>query len=58
VINVTGLRQADDGVDEDIGLLGASSPDRQLTVSAVHGVSGLEGDDLLPAELVEVGSQL
>jgi hypothetical protein len=27
-------------------------------VSAVHGVSGLESDDLLPAELVEVGTQL
>lgn len=58
VIDVTGLGQADDGLDEDVGLLGAGGADRQLTVSAVHGVTGLESDDLLPAELVEVGAKL
>lgn len=57
VVDIARLGQADNGVDEHVGLLRTSSPDRQLTVSAVHGVSGLEGDDLLPAELVEVGSQ-
>lgn len=58
VVDVAGLGQTDDGVDEDVGLLGAGGTDRQLTVSTVHGVSGLESNDLLPAELVEVGSQL
>jgi hypothetical protein len=58
VVDVTGLGEADDGVDEDVGLAGAGSADGQLTVSAVHGVAGLEGDDLGPAKLVEVRAQL
>lgn len=58
VVNVTGLGETDDGLDEDVGLLGAGGADRQLTVSTVHGVSGLESDDLLPAELVEVRAKL
>ncbi|VUC36812.1 unnamed protein product [Clonostachys rosea] len=58
VVNVTGLGQADNGVNEDVGLLRASGTDGQLTVSAVHGVASLEGDDLLPAELVEVSAEL
>lgn len=58
VVNVTGLGQADNRLDEDVGLLGAGSTNSQLTVSSVHGVSGLESDDLLPAELVEVSAEL
>lgn len=58
VVNVTGLGETDDGLDQDVGLLGAGGADRQLTVSSVHGVSGLESDDLLPAELVEVSAEL
>jgi hypothetical protein len=58
VVNVTGLGQADNGMDEDVGLLGAGGTDGQLTVSAVHGVAGLEGHDLLPSQLVKVGAQL
>lgn len=58
VVDVTGLGKTNDGLDEDVGLLGAGSADRQLTVSTVHGVSGLESDDLLPAELVEVSAEL
>jgi hypothetical protein len=58
VVNVTGLGETDDGLDEDVGLLRAGGADRQLTVSTVHGVSGLESNDLLPAELVEVSTEL
>ena len=58
VVNVAGLGQADDGVDEHVGLAGAGGAHRQLAVGAVHGVAGLEGDDLGPAELLEVGAQL
>lgn len=58
VVNVTGLGKTNDGVDEDVGLSGASSDDSQLTVSAVHGVTGLESDNLGPAELLEVGADL
>lgn len=58
VVNVAGLGETDDGLDQDVGLLGAGGADRQLTVSSVHGVSGLESDDFLPAELVEVSAEL
>ena len=58
VVDVTGLREAHNGMDQDVGLLGACSTDGQLAVSAVHGVAGLERDDALPAELVEVGAEL
>lgn len=58
VVDVTRLGHANDGVDEDVGLLRAGSTDGKLTVSAVHGVASLESDDLLPSELVEVGSEL
>lgn len=58
VVNVTRLGQTDNGVDEDVGLLRASSTHRQLTVSTVHRVAGLEGHHLLPAQLVKVGAQL
>lgn len=58
VVDVAGLGEADDGVDEDIGLAGAGGADGKLTMSAVHGVAGLEGDNLGPAELVEVGAKL
>jgi hypothetical protein len=58
VINVTGLGQTNDRVDEDVGLAGASSADRQLTVSAVHGVPRLESNDLGPSKLVKVQTQL
>ena len=73
VIDITGLGQSDDGMDQDVGLAGTSSADGQLTVSSVHGVSAqvravsrhhiqellprLEGDNSGPAELVEVGAQ-
>jgi hypothetical protein len=58
VVNVTGLGETDDGVDKHVGLSGAGSNDGQLTVSAVHGVTGLESDNLGPAELLEVGADL
>lgn len=58
MVNVTGLGQTDDGVDQDIGLARASRADGQLTVSTVHGVAGLESDDAGPAQLVEVDAQL
>lgn len=57
VVNVTRLGQTDDGVDEDVGLLGAGGAHGHLTVGTVHGVTGLEGDDSVPAELVEVNAQ-
>lgn len=58
VVNVTGLGQTNDRVDEDVGLARAGSADSQLAVSAVHGVAGLEGNDTGPVELLEVGTEL
>lgn len=58
VINVTGLGKTDDGVDEHVGLSAAGGTDSELTVGAVHWVAGLESDDLGPAKLVEVQTEL
>ena len=58
VVNVTGLGETHDGMDQDVGLTGAGSADGELAVSAVHGVTGLESDDLGPAKLVEVQTEL
>jgi hypothetical protein len=57
VVNVTGLGQTHNGVDEDIGLSVTGSTDSELTVSTVHRVSGLEGNNARPAKLVEVESE-
>lgn len=57
-INISGLGKSNDGVDEDVGEVLTSSTDSQLSVSPVHGVSGLEGNDSSPGELVEVGTEL
>jgi hypothetical protein len=58
VVNVTGLGESDDGVDQDVGLTVTGSADSQLSVSTVHGVTGLESDDLGPSELLEVSAKL
>jgi hypothetical protein len=58
VVNVTGLGETDDGVNQDIGLAGTSRADSQLTVSTVHRVTSLESDDAGPAQFVEVDAQL
>jgi hypothetical protein len=58
VVNVTGLGETDDGVDQDVGLARASRADGQFTVSTVHGVTSLESDDAGPAQLVEVNAEL
>jgi hypothetical protein len=57
VIDVSRFREPDDWVDKDICLTGTSCADSQLSVSSVHGVSGLESDDLGPAEFVEVKTE-
>jgi hypothetical protein len=58
VVDVSGLGETDDGVDEDVGATLTSRSDRELTVSAVHGVTSLESDDLPPCDLVEVRAEL
>lgn len=58
VVNVTWLGETNDWVDEDVGLAVASSANSKLTVSAMHWVSGLESDNLGPAKLVKVLTDL
>jgi hypothetical protein len=58
VVDISGLGQTDNGVNEDVGSSLSSSSDSELSVSSVHGVSGLESDNSPPRELVEVGSEL
>lgn len=57
VVDVTGLGETDDGVDQDVGLVLTSRTDGQLSVSPVHGVTGLESDDLAPRDLFEVSPE-
>jgi hypothetical protein len=57
VIDITGLGQTDDGVDEDVGLMLTSRTDGQLSMSSVHRVSGLEGHDLPPRDFLEMSSE-
>jgi hypothetical protein len=46
MVDISRLCKTDNRVDEDIGLAGTSSTNSQLSVSSVHGISGLEGNDL------------
>ena len=49
MVDITGLSQANHGVNEYVSVVGASSADGQLSVCSVHGVSGLESNDSRPA---------
>ena len=53
VIDVAGLRHADDGLNQQIRLDLFGRPERELLVRAVHRVARLERDDAAPAELLE-----
>lgn len=57
-VDITRLGQTNDRVNEDVGLVLSGSAHGQLAVSSVHGVAGLEGDDLAPSHLLEEGSGL
>jgi hypothetical protein len=45
-------------VDQQVGLRLLGGAEGQFLVRAVQRVAGLEGDDLAPAELAEIGAQL
>ena len=45
-------------MDEQVGLDLLGRPQRELLVGAVHRVAGLEGDDLAPAQRVELVAEL
>jgi hypothetical protein len=54
MVNVTRLRQTDNWVDKNICLTSTSGADCQLAMGSMHGVSGLESNNLGPTEFVEV----
>ena len=58
VIDVSWLCETNDWVDENVGLAGTGSSNGQFSVGSVHWVSGLESDNLRPAELVKVKTEL
>ncbi len=58
VIDVAGLREADDRVDQQVRLGLARRTEGQLLVRAVQRVARLERHDLAPAHLAEEGAQL
>ena len=58
MVDVARLRETDDGVHEHVRLVLTRRADGELAVRAVHRVAGLEGDDLAPCELLEVGAEL
>ena len=58
VVDVTGLSHTDDRVNEHVSLALTGSTDGELTMSAVHWVSGLESNNLPPGDLVKVLSEL
>ena len=58
VINVAGFGETHDRVNEDVCLPLTGGADGEFSVSAVHGVAGLECDDLAPGDLLEVCAKL
>jgi hypothetical protein len=46
MVDISGLCKTDNRMDENIGLAGTSSTDSQLSVSSVHWISSLEGNNL------------
>ena len=58
VIDVARPRHADHGMQQQVGLALARRAEGELLVRAVHGVAGLEGDDLAPAKLAKPPAQL
>lgn len=57
VVNISGFGEADDGVNENVGVLLTSGTNGKLSVSSVHRVASLESDNTGPRELVEVGAK-
>ena len=57
VVDITGLGETDDGVDEDISLTLASGADGEFSVGTMHGITGLETDYFSPGDLLEVRSE-
>jgi hypothetical protein len=53
MVDVAGLRHADDGMNQQVCFDVLRSAKRELLVRPVHRVARLERDDAAPAELLE-----
>ena len=58
VVDITWFRETDNGMNEHIGLASAGGADSEFSVGSVHGVTGLEGHDTGPSQLLEMGTEL
>lgn len=58
MIDVSGLCQAYDGVDQDIRLACSGSSDCQLSMRSMHRVASLEGNHPRPPQFVEMRAKL
>ena len=54
MVDVARLGQANNRVDQDVSLPCSGGTHRQLAMSAVHRVPGLECDDSRPSKFLEV----
>jgi hypothetical protein len=57
VINISGLGESDDRVNEQVSLALTGSTDSQLTMGTMHGVTGLESNNAGPLKLLEVSTK-
>jgi len=57
VINVARFGETHNGVDKNVCLACPGSTDSELSVGSVHGIPGLESNNLGPSQLLKVQSQ-
>ena len=55
MINIAGFGETDNGMDQNVGLVRSGGADGEFTVSSVHRIAGLKGNDAGPMEFGKVG---
>jgi hypothetical protein len=58
MVYVARFRETDDGMNEDVCLVGSGCTDGEFTVGAVHGIAGLESHDAGPVEFGKMCAEL
>lgn len=57
MVYVARFGETDNGMDEDVCLVGSGRTDGELAVGTMHGIAGLEGDDTSPMEFSKMCSE-
>ena len=57
MVNVARFGEADDRMNQEVGLCLAGRAEREFLVRAVKRISGLEGDNAPPAQFAEIRPQ-